>query len=459
MSKRGKKRTKAVNSEELTRVRRDRLHFKPLDLAIDFSTPAPETVIGVSRVGDSWNNDNVSFEIRLVPPLPKIYGTSSILSLTHLQSRRTDTRIVVLPHTDAKCLTAGSYLEFPTHVAKLSPDSGSVEVVYLNLQNEQMRGDMDVPIYRPKFNFGLGFFAAHFPNRYEALHFFPPDHKGPMDLSQVPQGSLITQKPSGGITSSRVAKLLGFYPGKDVINGWKAVGIRFGQQSEVKAIMQYLNHHPNYKFKEVGFLSSENSGILDGAQCDGLVEDTETKTVFPIEFKASRFNCNFEASHMAQCIWEMGCGFPHIDLIRYCERQVKTSEGLWETLYECKEIRLYRDLKVEQKITELVSAAKNNAKLLDTPDYVDMRQHLTDLADQANRSATNLPVDPKWIQELEAYKEHTLDIQDAENVTLHPILDRIEKRQARIFAAVQEEDASKVRLETLEQIRDFCDLL
>lgn len=446
MSKRGKKRRP---TPPLPRVRRDRLNFKDLGLAFDLTTPAPETCLGLTRVGDA------SFEIRLAPPLPKIYGTSSVISVTHLQSRRTDTRIVVLPHTDAKCLVADCYLEFPTHVSKLSSDSGSVEVVFLQLQNEQRRGDVNVPIYRPKFNYGLGFL-----DRYKALHFVPPDLTGPIDLSKVPQGSVITQKPSGGITSSRVPKLLGFYPGKDTMNNWKAANMRFGQQSEIKAIIQYLDNHSNYVFHEVGFISSQNAGILDGAQCDGLIEDLDKNVKFPLEIKCSQSNCLFEPAHMAQCIWEMGCGFPFIDLVRYCERQVKSADGTtWEMHYECKEIRLYRDLKVEQKISELVAASKKNPNLLETPEYVEMRQHLTQLAQQANASATNLTVDIKLMHQLEEYKQHILDIQEEENVTLDPILDRLEKRQARIFAAVQEEDTDVCRKEASDQIRELCDLL
>lgn len=462
MSKRGKKK-RAISPPPPPVLRLRRFRVVESGLAFDFTTPSPDSVIGITARG------SLELEIRFDPPLEKIFGSSSTLSVTHLQSRRNDTRITVLPHTDHKRITENVYFEFVTHTVKFR-DANSIELMYLILENNQMRGDTDVPVWLPKFNLSLGFFEHHFPGRYKGLPFFPSDNKeGGVDLSRVPQGSMILHKPSGGITSSRVPHLLGYYATEEEekyesFTGWKAVSIRFGRQAEAKAILMYLKKHTGRIFHEIGFLSSEHAGILDGAQCDGLIEEDTAKT--PIEFKASRFNCNFEGAYMAQCIWEMGCGFPYIDLIRYCERQAKNAEtGLWEPKHECKEIRLYRDLQTEQKVIQMCQASQEAKRrshsefyrLVNTHPYVEMRKHLDSLAVQANHHAQDIPVDVSLLDSLQEYKESVMAVQDEDNVVIDPLLDRIEKRQALIFCAYQEQ-RMPVK-EICEQIEDYSQFL
>lgn len=461
-NRRGKKRGKsATDVPPVVRIRRDRIILH--GLAFDFTTPSPESKLGVVLLGNPAS-DTLPFELRFDPPLEKIYAASSTVSVMHIESKRTDTRITLLPHTDQKRLTKERYFEFVTHVAKMDVDTVSVvELVYLTLNNEQLRGDNPTPIWRPSFNLSVGFFEA---DRYTGLPFFPPDTPltEPVNLAQVPQntGIPIQHKPAGGITSSRVPKLLGYYPGPDVFTGWKSAAVRFGRMSEPKVILTYLEHHKDYTFKETGFTSVENAGILDGAQCDGLVTDTTTGVQFPIEFKASRSNCNFDGAHMAQCIWEMACGYPYIDLVRYCERQTKNAQGTWETGYECKEIRLFRHPATETQIIKLCQEAhalryKEHA-LFDTEPFVQMRRQLDELAAQANRDAKHIPVDPAVLQSLEDYKERVLQVQNADNQVTHPLMDRIERRQAHIFAAFTESNVDEVRKEVAEQIQDYMEL-
>lgn len=462
MSKRAKKRTRAA---PVPRVRRDRVILN--GLAFDFTTPSPESTIGVSICGNP-KSDLLPMEIRFSPPLEKIYAASSTLAVMHIESKRTDTFLTILPHTEHKRLTKERYFEFATHVCKMDTETVSVvEVMYVTLNNEQLRGDVPTPIWRPSFNLGLGFHE-----RYECLPFFPPDTPltEPVDLSQVPQntGYPVTHKPAGGITSSRVPKLLGFYPGKDSFSGWRSAAVRFGRMSEEKAILMYLKQHPDYTYRETGFRSLENAGILDGAMSDGIITIEESGETFPIELKASRANCNFEAAHLAQCIWEMATGFPFIDLVRYCERQVRNAQGQWETGYECKEIRLYRHPETERTIIELCQRAhslqyKDPAKFdqltQESEEFCKIRKQLEELATQANKDAKIIPVDVTVLQELEAYKQHVMDTQDIDNQVAHPLLDRIEKRQARIFAAFQEADAQTITKEVCEQLKDYTDLL
>lgn len=461
MGGRGKKRPTREPEPE-PRLRRVRVNAS--GLAFDLTTPSPDTMLGVTVSHD--RGDILHVELCFSPPLEKIYGSSTVLSVTHLQSRRTDTRISILPHTDDKRVTEKIFLEFVTHVARMT-DPSRVGLVYLDLENVQMRGDTDVPVWKPRFNLGLGFYEQLFPGRYRGLPFFPPDTQGPVDLALVPQGRMITHKPSGGITGRKVPNLLGYYASEEgdpfeAPTGWKAVSVRFGRQTEAIATLMYLKKHPERTFQEIGFLSSEHGGILDGAQCDGVVEEDDVR--FAIEFKASRFNCRFEGSYIAQCIWEMGCGFPSVDLVRYCERQVREG-SCWEMRRECREIRFYRDLDTEQKVIALVQKAaavkrkshKEFFHLINTPPYVEMRKHLDNLAEQANEHAEDIPVDDSLIESLQEYQKNALVEQDLDNVVMDPLLDRIEKRQAVIFSALQENRLPSK--EICEQIHDYTDML
>lgn len=458
MSKRGKKRVERV-VEQVERVEpigsTHRTRVTLYGLAFDFTTPSPDTHMGVTFLGNPQNTESLPLEIRFLPPLEKIYGTSSYISVTHLESMRRDTVIVVLPHTDDKQVS-GDFFEFPTHAVSVKMDR-----LYLTLENVQMRGDVSVPIWQPLFNLGLGFFDK---KRYQALPFLDPMRGGEeeVNLSQVPQSlPLYNYKPTGGITSSQVAKLLGYYPGgkQETFTGWKSVAVRFGRLAEAKVLLLYLKHHPERTFRQIGFTSLEHGRTeLDGAQCDGIIDGE-----YPIEFKASRFNCNFEASYFAQCIWEMACGYPHIDLVRYCERQGKTPQGTWATVYECKEIRVYRHLPLEKQVIELAHAAKqvrNNdaefTKLMETEPYKQIRAQLDALAVEANKTATDIPADPELIKTIDEYKKRVLEVQGADNLTQHPHMARIESRQARIFSALQEERKEELVKEVCDQIKDLC---
>ncbi len=461
MKTRGKKRLKAPEPV-VTRVRRDRVLLN--GLAYDFTTPSPDTSIGVGMGNTRPDADVFPIEVRFDPPLEKVFAASSTLAIVHLESKRRDTMLTILPHTEDKRLVQSSYFEFVTHTCKV--DEAGVHVLYFTITNEQLRGDCPVPIWRPNFNLGLGF-----EPRYKSLPFFPPDTplSQAVDLSQIPQntGYPLSHKPAGGVSSSRVPKLLGFYPGPDApFNGWRSAAVRFGRMSESKSILMYLAHHQDYTYSETGFRSLENGGLLDGAMCDGIVTGPSGET-FPLEIKASRTNCNFEAAHVAQVIWQLACGYSFADLVRYCERQVKDANGLWKTHYECKEIRLYRHPGTEKTIIELCQQShalqykdfKAFDALVQTPPYVEMRKQLEALTEQANKDAKTIPVDESILERLEQYKSDTLATQNIDNQVSHPLLDRIENRQARIFAAFQEADAETVRKEVREQLRDYTEML
>ncbi len=489
--KKSRKNNKRVTPEEEPTTYFNRQRIILHGLAVDFTTPSNECKFGIVCTSQPTSTESLSFEIRFNPPLEKIHASSSSVSIMHIESKRNDTRIFILPSTNDKKLQ-GNYILLPTHVIKLDQKLDKIEIMYLSLQNCQLRGDVGTPIWEPVFNMRW-FLNKELDGRFKALDIVM-DQSEEHDVSKIPQGSALLGKQSGGITSSRVAKLVGYYPGRfEAIVGWKAVAVRFGKIYENVAMMMYMKKHADRVFHEVGFMSLEGSlSGLDGAMCDGIISEVGAQRQrssnpsesansadsaesaqlgslrYPIELKCSRSSCNFESSHIAQCIWELACGFPHIDLVRFCERQAKdTNSQTWSTVYECKEIRIYRDLEREAELIKLCKQSnlilKNDfnrfTELMQTPPYVKMRGFLDKMAAECNEKAQIVPVDADAIQRLVHYKKNVLDIQDLESFVLHPILDRIEKRQARIFAAYQEEDKSDFIRETMSQMQDYGELV
>ncbi len=460
--KKAKKTSKRSAPEEDQRPYFNRQRINLHGLAVDFTTSSTDCKFGIVCTSPPTSTESLSFEIRFSPPIEKIHASSSSLSIMHIESKRTDTRIFILPSTNDKKLQ-GSYILFPTHVVGLDEQLDKIHILYLSVQNCQMRGDVGTPIWNPVFNMQW-FIHKELNGRFDPLLV---RSEGETDVSKIPQGAAVPIKQSGGITSSRVPKLIGYYPGRfEAIIGWKAVAVRFGKIYEQIAMLMYMKKHADRTFHEVGFMSIEGSS-LDGAMSDGIIEDSE-KIRFPIEFKCSRTSCNIEPAHLAQCIWEMACGFPYIDLVRFCERQAKdpNNSQTWSTVYECREIRIFRDKEKEEELIKLSRQAhsllKNDynkyAELMQTAPFVKMRAFLDKLAIECNEKAVPIPVDIDVIGQFHQYKKNILDIQDCESFILHPIMDRIEKRQARIFAAYQEEDKSEFIRETLIQMQDYAEL-
>lgn len=430
-------------------------------LAFDLTTPSPDVYFGIELIGNP-NSDRHQYVFRFNPPLEKIFAATTTITVTHLKSKRNDTTIVVLPKTEDKKLQ-DQFIRFVTHVVKMDEHIGSVRVLYLTLNNNQMKGDVDVPIWQPEFDLGLAFFKNRFTGRYNDLDFYEGGENGvtpfsPIDLSKIPQGSAVTGKPAGGITSSRVPTLLGCYPpGKTDFSGWMAVSIRFGKMNESTALAIYMNYYKNYNFQEIGFTSLETANTLDGAMFDGLMTDEETKVKHPVEFKCSRSNCNFEPAHIAQCIWEMACGYSYMDLVKYCERRTQLPDRKWNVTHECRRIRIYRCMETEQKIINLCKNSKED--LMDTPPYTEFREYLAKIATDANKDSSIVPVDLELIHDLREYKKNILNVQAEDVLSVHPIMDRIDKRQARIFASFQENDQEEFVGEVCEQIQDYSELM
>lgn len=533
-----------------TKIRRIRVTHG--GLAFDVTTPSPESKVGILPVGDC-NDEERDYILSFTPALEKLEAASTTVAITDMTSRRTDTHFVVLPRTLHRSIQ-DTYLLFPTHTVHSNLLISWMDAVHVSLQNTQMRGDVQVPVWKPRFR--LGWFvncelsaalagdssqltngdaaavsssltngdapmrspasaagAANAGERYRPLPYIDPLAPLPrsIDVSLLQQGSTIVSKPSGGITSSRGPKLLGYYQSADgkpeTFTGWKAVAVRFGRVYETAVVGVFLKHHPEYAFQEAGFMAFESdlTGV-DGAQVDGLliptrsgginspstiemsvnvgmIEDDEEldrvmklipssgitpsplrgEGVIPIEIKCSRSNSSIEPSHLVQCVLELACGFPYMYLVRFCERQVRTPPGsnVWTTVRECKEIRIHRSKEIEDKTIALCRQAKSLnhvqfTELMKTPPYVEIRAYYDNLAVRCNAEAKLIPVDEGLFERLIKYKEEAMAT-DVPIPLMEPLLERIERRQARIFAARQE--GEDLRVDVLEQIQELAELL
>lgn len=429
----------------IPRVRRIRLILG--DLAFDVSTEQSDLQFGVSR-----ENRQMDFTIRFDPPLEKESGATSYLQVTHLPSKRRDCEIVVLPNTTDKRirkLENWCFLVFPSHSVKLSDDGRLVECLYLSLVDEQLRGDCEIPILRPVFRY-----YTVFGERYHPLEYYPPiDLSGiAIDATKFPQGHPLTFKGKDtGIQSSSFGKFLGYYPdGDNDFNSYRLANMRFGVISEPMLVAVYLDHFKDCHFYQAGYYSN---GVV-AAQPDGLIDEDGL-----FEAKSSRSNCTFEGSHIAQIIGAMAaCDRKWCDLTKFCEKRVKNDRNEWTTAYTWRCVRIFRSRELEKLILELVKAGPPVPESSTQADYQLARRKLDEIAQTANTTeSTELPVPPEVLERMHSYRRAYF-AEHAKNIDyIHPIMDVIEKRQARIFAAHY--DGADMTAEIHDQIHDYLNLL
>jgi hypothetical protein len=418
-------------------MKRDRnfsasLTFK--NVKFDFTQLGQETQIGLINTGFD------AYDFTFSPSV-----SSCKLKISDLQSKTSDC-ILNIPSEEKSYIGKKEYFQTAMYVCKINPEE-RITHLYLKLENVQMNGNIETPIWHPKFRLGLFLVKDLIKNQYQALDFVPTDNLKEFDLSLVPQDNPIPLKPHGGMTGSKIAKAIGYYPGPEsAFTGWKAVAVTFGRLNEFMVLMQYLHFHANYSAKEIGWVGLRQDSN-DGCQPDAIIFDQDRNS-FPLEIKCSRSNCLFEGSHIAQCVWEMACNkSPYMDLVKYCEKSINVSGNVWKKHRECKEIRIYRSEELENELIK---------RTLD-PELV---KKFDVLAEECNRNAVSIPVDETIIDKIQAYKDLHLGkkeggIEREEDL----LLDRIEKRQNRIFMAFQGEEKDQMINEIFEQVNDFGELI
>ena len=292
-------------------------------------------------------------------------------------------------------------------------------------------------------------------DRYEPLPYFPPVVLDmPMDATMYPQRLPLSFKSNTGITSNRVPKLLGYYPGKDEMTNWKRVAIRNGRLKETEAVFTYLHHYPKRTYSETGYHETEQAF---GCQPDGLIHDPEQKKVGTdglIEIKCSTKSCLLEGPHFAQAIWEMmTTQRPWIDVMRYCVRQVYRSETKkWETQRVFRVVRLFREPKKEEQLL----AALKDASLAE-----EMRVQLDKMALDANTThSEEQTVDDAVVKLLQTHREQYFEQHKRQVEVVDPALDRMDKRHAVIFELFQAESrVSELHTPVAEQIQDLVEII
>lgn len=454
-----KKRTRRAPPKNVQRLRRIREHVG--DIAVDLTTPCPDVNHGVEVV-QSDQNEELHLEVRFVPSLSRQDAAKSCLNLLHIPTKRTIGQVVILPYTNNKDLRRFEqerqvYMAFPSHAVRFDWEDGMlVQALYVKVVNVEMDGNRTLPHYVVHFEY-----TGH--DRIKSLEYYPPIKllKQDIDARTYPQRLAMSFKPKTGLTSSRVAKKLGYYPGPDNFNQWKRLSMRFGRRYEVIALLNYLSKRPSVQFQETGFHETDTCA----AQPDGLLTDPDAApttgqgfehldvTRGIIEIKCSTTNCNFEGPHVAQAMWEMmAVNVAWCDLVRYCERQVlDTGTRKWHTVRTIRIIRMYRNKAKDQALLE---AVQNEEKALE------MRQQLNNMAYQANKREQEQVVDDTVHQMLDSARNEYFAQHAMEVDVVDPALDRIEKRQALIFDHFQtDREGVKLRQEVAAQIQDLAQML
>ena len=384
-------------------------------LYFDFTLPFESTSdIGVSLV------KNDQYSIIFSEPLEKLYGSSSYVTITDSKTMRCDTRLVILPKTD-DFVFENNRFDFVTHWCQMD-DNQRIKEMGIQLINGQIRGDTDIAIWQPLFRLriGKGIGSENVFSRW--------------NLSN----SLVSRNLPNGLTTSRFAKYLGYYRQESKPSPWMSAAMRYGQIMEDPAKLLYLTNHPD-------------SIISDVIPNDFCIPDAFVGSDGILSIKASQNNCIFESSYIIQVVGEMLVyDRKWSDIVKFCKKGP-----------QCKEIRVHRDSTKEDGILRLVIQAfqsREPAKLWDTPPFVEARAYFDGLAKLANENAQDLQIPANFVESIESYKEELLKNQDTEVLIKDPLMDRIEKRQNRIFAHYFDNKLDELRRELAEQIQDYAEL-
>lgn len=381
-------------------------------LYFDFTLPfESQSDIGVSLL------KNDQYSIIFSEPLAKLYGSSTYLTITDSKTMRCDTRLVILPKT-ADFLFENNRFDFVTHWCQMDDKQRVVEMG-VQLINGQARGDTEIAIWQPLFRLRIAKSLVKSDNWQIAAQF-------------------ATRNLPNGLTTSRFAKYLGYYRQENKPNAWMAAAMRYGQIMEDPAKLLYLRNHSDFV-------------ISDVIPNDFCIPDALVGSDGILSIKASQNNCIFESSYIIQVVGEMIVyDRKWSDIVKFCKKGP-----------QCKEIRVHRDSTKEEGILKLVIQAfqsREPAKLWDTPSYVDARAYFDGLAKLANENAQDLQIPENFVESIESYKEELLKNQDSEILIKDPVMDRIEKRQHRIFAHYFDNKLDELRRELAEQIQDYAEL-
>ena len=420
------------------------------DVAFDLIAPDQHTLRAQSIFGCDH------YKLWFSPPLKG----EAHLKVTDLPSRRTD---VCVSLTDGPHLIEGDYRVYETHA--LSVDGSHM---YIALENTQMNGNSDeVRIFRPVFDWGIAYLE-----RFERLSFVPPDKIDNVNAAIIPQHNPLWRKKKGKMTSSSVAKYLGFFvpdpeskwardrkeaetwtlATKKDFSGWSGVRVRFGALKECEVVAAYLKYYKDRTFFETGYTVHPQKPDEWGAAPDGLVvdENGETRTV---EIKASTANPEFDGYAYAQVVWEMAClDTQKGDLIKYCEKPGNDNI----TTTTCRVATIPRDLALEKRIQEMVS----RTRLMGTKDFKEavFSQEYRELCEELKQLAKDL----KYVDvatSVEDMIQYRADRCMSQLPTKHPKLLELEQRQLELHCAFEGNRKDEVRRLVMEQIREYSNLL
>jgi len=366
-------------------------------------------------------NGALTFKITLSPGLKQEGRT--FLTVTHNPSNRQDVNLQLFSTSLPYVLQQDLYYVFETHVVT---DNG--KCVYLSLQNVQTsyrKELVNVPIYRPIFNFGIAFWN---PGRFTSLPFVLPDKLEGIETKKIPQHLPIYSKKAGDITSASVKRYLGYFipdpnsrweserknaetwtlTTKADFSGSLGARVRFGDMKEQEIQAIYLNHFPGRSCKEIGYCPHPTHGKGWGASADALSVDKNGKKI-ALEFKASVVNCKFSGYMVGQLIWEMAClDVEQGEIIRYCEHKNNLNDGVTKS---CRLLRVDRDRALEREIQALVEVTKeverqkNTVKfkeLIFGEKYKSMRDRLDRMAE---KNIIQLEIPDQLLKEMNAYRQ------------------------------------------------------
>jgi hypothetical protein len=222
--------------------------------------------------------------------------------------------------------------------------------------------------------------------------------------------------------------------------------MRFGIMREMVGVALYLHEYPDYQAYQAGFYETDDFK----AQPDILVNEDGCA-----EIKCSRSHCNFEGAHIAQSVATMAaCNRSWIDLFKYCESPVKdTDTNKWITRKTFRVARFVRNKELEDSLKSLSRSGS------DLRSSEHLRKQFDDLAAAATAQTPEKEADNAVIEQLFTQKKQYFQLQALDTDSIDPVLDAIECRQARIFAAYNEGQTTELNREIRDQLHSYLDLM
>lgn len=502
-----------------------RLRSKNNDNVILVTVPRKQACVDIRNIENRsflTGDDDIFYSIDFKPPLSPKDAQKTKIQVTCQSKKRPcvgSINISLNNNNKKQKQSIGNYKYhvYETHALELDPkNQKNISRLYFKIENNQLRANDETIVLEPSIDMGHTFLSNLFGKRYIGLPYYPPEPNLieklgiPVASEDVSQRSPAWYKSRGTLSGSKAYQLLGFFlPSPQSVDAnwsfdapkefskWSKANMRFGTLREDHMVIAYLLWNKNALFKEVGWCNAPRPRYPPtwGASPDGVIIDktmswntvpesirkyyTPQKQELDItrgaaEFKASKNNCKMQAYYYPQVYMEMiALETIWTDLVRYCEKVELNAQGKWVKKRVFRIYRIYRHKKTEQWLITLLKRALKNKKnileLVQTQEYVDIRNYFTKLAERAEYTEIPLEKYPEIEETLQQYEKHKKQVisdsiqqkekEEEEEENYQDTWAQIEENHMDLFRYFETHNQKKFASTFADQMKLYADIL